>query len=80
MLCVKGPRWDLPVQIACGYFIMLVNDMQSNANKHVGGVSQSVSRGVVCSNRNASVFQSERLRRRTHVYLAEPVYSVFAKC
>lgn len=78
--CVKGPGWDAPVQMGCGYFIMLVNDMQSNANKHVGGTSRSISCGVVCSNRNASVFQSERLRRRSHVYLAELVYSVFTKC
>lgn len=78
-LCVKGPGWDVPVEMACGNFIMLVNDMQINANKHVGGASRSVSCGIVCSNRNASVFPSERLRRRTSVYLTEPVYSVFTK-
>lgn len=68
------------MQMACGYFIMLVNEMQSNANKHVGVALRSVSCGIVCSNRNASLFPSECLRRRTSVYLAEPVYSVFTKC
>lgn len=52
-LCVKGPGWDVPVQMACGYFIMLVNDMQSNANKLVGIASRSFSCGIVCSNRNS---------------------------
>lgn len=72
-LRVKG--WDVPVQMACRYFIMLVNYMQSNANKHVSSASRSISCSIVCSNRNESVFPSERLWRCTSVYLAEPVYS-----
>lgn len=67
---------DARVQAVCGYSIMIANDMQNDANKYVGGVSQSGSRCSVCLNRQTSASHNVR----TRAYFAERVDSMLTKC